>query len=278
MPTLVSTPGVSSASPLAVGSLSARRTRRDAIQGIPAALASDWIKLTSVRSTAIILALNAIAGFLTSWAMAKLVTDEVLYVSDVPFYWSGGSAIIAAICGVLLFTSEVQHGTLAITLAAQPTRWVVAISKSVSAAGFGLARGATGLVAGFAGGVIAGLDMGDTSAMMITGAWALLYTTVSAVLGLGLGLIVRHGSAGIAGLLIWGLVIENLLRAFLPASIARFLPFSAGDRLLAIDSGLSSPEILALALSRSQAALLFGAYTALAIIIGVVLLHRRDAD
>lgn len=268
----------SPASPASAQSLSARRTGRDDVRSIPAALASDWIKLASVRSTTIILALNAIGGFLASWAMAKLVTDEVLYVSDVTFYWAGGTAIIAAIGGVLLFTSEVQHGTLAITLAAQPTRWVIAISKIATAAGLGMALGATGLVAGFAGGVIAGLDMGDTSAMMITGAWALLYTTLSAVLGLGLGLIIRHGSAAIAGLLVWGLLIESLFQAFMPASIARFFPFLAGDRLLAIDSAFNSAETLAQALSRSQSALVFGAYTALALIIGVVLLHRRDAD
>ena len=45
--------------------------------------------------------------------------------------------MLAAISGVLLFGSEVQHGTLASAVAARPARWVLALSKTVTAAVLG---------------------------------------------------------------------------------------------------------------------------------------------
>ena len=59
--------------------------------------------------------------------------------------------MLAAVAGILMFTGEAQHGTLAVTLAARPARWVIVAAKTITAAGVGLALGATGMVAGFAG-------------------------------------------------------------------------------------------------------------------------------
>ncbi len=106
---------------------------------------------------------------------------------------------------------------------------------------------------------------------------ALVNTTLSATLGLGVGMIVRHGSAVISGLLIWGPVVENLLAVFLPATLVRFLPFYAGTQLLAIESDLDSTEAIAVALSRPHRALILAAYAATAMAFGTILLSRRDA-
>ena len=76
----------------------------------------------------------------------------------------------------------------------------------------------------------------------------------------------------------WSLVVENLLRGFAPAKIVRFLPFNAGNGLLLIEATTDTPEKLAVAFSRMQNALLFGGYTAVALLIGTVLLYRRDAN
>ena len=94
------------------------RSARHDIATIPAVLKSDWIKLSSVRSNLAILAINVGAGFLVAWAVATLVTDEVLFVAEVGLYWSVVTAVLAAIAGILLFTSEAQHGTLG-----QPPAW-----------------------------------------------------------------------------------------------------------------------------------------------------------
>jgi ABC-2 type transport system permease protein len=248
------------------------------VRAVLAALRSDWIKASTVRVNWAILLLALVGGLLVSWAVAMFVTDEVLVVAQVGFYWTSVTSMLAAIGGVLLFGSEVQHGTLAATVAARPARWIIALSKTLTAAALGLVVGAAGLAAGFGGAALAGLDMGDTSALPATIAWALLFTTRSAVLGLGIGMIVRHSTAAIGGLLVWGFVLENLFNLFLRVEISRFLPFFAGNKLLAYANDFDTPEALAVALTRPESALVFAGYTAVALIVGSVLLYRRDTD
>ena len=248
------------------------------VRAVLAALRSDWIKASTVRVNRAILLLALGGGLLVSWAVAMFVTDQVLVVSEVGFYWTSVTSMLAAIGGVLLFGSEVQHGTLAAAVAARPARWIIALSKTLTAAALGLAVGAVGVAAGFGGAALAGLDMGETSALPATVAWALLFTTLSAVLGLGIGMIVRHSTAAIGGLLVWGFVLENLFNLFLPVEIARFLPFFAGNKLLAYNNDFDTPQAIAVALTRPESALVFAGYTAVALIVGSVLLYRRDTD
>ena len=248
------------------------------VRAVLAALRSDWIKASTVRVNRAILLLALGGGLLVSWAVAMFVTDQVLVDSEVGFYWTSVTSMLAAIGGVLLFGSEVQHGTLAAAVAARPARWIIALSKTLTAAALGLAVGAVGVAAGFGGAALAGLDMGETSALPATVAWALLFTTLSAVLGLGIGMIVRHSTAAIGGLLVWGFVLENLFNVFLPVEIARFLPFFAGNKLLAYNNDFDTPQAIAVALTRPETALVFAGYTAVALIVGSVLLYRRDTD
>jgi ABC-2 type transport system permease protein len=132
--------------------------------------------------------------------------------------------------------------------------------------------------AGFAGAWLGGLEMGSTSTMLNTAMWAVLYTSVAAVLGLGVGLIARHSSVAISGLLIWALVVENLLDAFIPAEYSRFLPFLAGDEMLSIEVETGATDSIVAVLTRGQGALVFGFYAAVAIAVGAVLLNRRDTN
>jgi ABC-2 type transport system permease protein len=254
------------------------RTSRGDARAVIAALKSERIKAMTVRATGTILALALGGGLAVSWAVSTFVTDRVQYVADVGFLWTGVTAMLAAIAGVLLFGSEVQHGTLASTLAARPARWIIVLAKTLVAAAVGLVLGAAGVAAGFGGAVVAGLDAGDTSSVATTIGWALLFTTLSAVLGLGISMVVRNSTAAIGGLLVWGFVVENLFQLFLADEIARFLPFVAGNHLLNDDSGFEAAEALAVALTRPENALVFGGYTAVALVVGTVLLYRRDTN
>jgi ABC-2 type transport system permease protein len=120
--------------------------------------------------------------------------------------------------------------------------------------------------------------MGSTPTMLETASWAVLYTSVAAVLGLGVGLIARHSSVAISGLLIWALVVENLLDAFIPAEYSRFLPFLAGDEMLGIEDETEATDSIVAVLSRGQGALVFGFYAVMAMAIGTILLNRRDTN
>jgi ABC-2 type transport system permease protein len=251
------------------------RSRDDELGAIPGALRSEWIKLASLRSTKVLIALTLAVNLFTTWAAAMWVTDEVLVVSRVFVYPAVFTAVISAIAGSLLFTSEVQHGTLATALTAQPARWVIAASKATMAAAVGLALGAVGMTAGVVAAVAVGLPTGDTSTIPVTALAALLFTALAAALGLGIGMVLRSSAAAISGLLVWWFVAENLLLRLAPPTVGRFLPFDAGTRLLQVGGAYKTPANLELA--RPQLALIFGAYAAIAMVVGTVLLYRRDA-
>jgi len=85
-------------------------------------------------------------------------------------------------------------------------------------------------------------------------------------------MIAQHSAGAIGGLLAWGFVIENLLNVFLPARASRLLPFLAGNRLL---DPRVRPRLVGAhcdCLQPPTDALVFGAYTAMAIAAGTVLL------
>lgn len=245
---------------------------------LTAVLRSERIKSTTVRANKVLLAITAIIGLLTSWATAAFVTDEVLTVTDVFVYPTLLTAVLAAIAGVLLFTAEVQHGTLAGSLTAHPSRWPVVVAKTVLATGFGLVLGAVGMITGFLGALAGGIEVGSTSGLLATVLWALLYTWGSALLGLGVGMVVRHSAGAVSGVLVWWLVVEGLVVQFAPAEVVRFVPFDAGFRTLGVESDFDSPEIVASALSNPLYASIFWGYVIAALVLGTALLVRRDAD
>lgn len=256
--------------------ITASRTASDSIRAIPTTLNAEWIKLSSLRSNKAIIALTAAVGGFVTWAIATYVTDSVLTVAEVFTAATVFTAVFAAVGGILLFTSESQHGTLAPALTAQPARALIAGSKTVIAAGYGALLGAVGLAAGFAGAYLGPIAMGDTSAMLSTSLWAIGFASLAAVLGLGIGMIARLSTAAVSGLLVWWLVVENLIGVFLAERFARFMPFAAGNGMLG--DGGPGEAASDLALSTTENALVFGGYAAAALAIGTVLLYRRDTN
>jgi hypothetical protein len=257
------------------------RDRRGDVAAVPAALKSEWIKVRSLRSTAAILGLTVFVGISLSWILATFVktdpdTDELFTVGQTFIFSTWLTTVLAVIMGTLLFTSEVQHGTLTSAVTAQPARWVTVAAKAMVAACFGLVMGVVGMVAGFSGAVVGGLHAGGTSGMGATALWGLLLTSMAPLLGLGVGMIIRQSSAAVSTVLVWALVLENLIRAFAPPSLTRLMPFSAANGLLDIQAAGATPESLAAALSRVLDALLFGGYSIAALAIGTLLLYRRD--
>jgi hypothetical protein len=259
------------------------RHHGDALAAVPAALRSEWVKLRSLRSTPAVLCLTVVVGVLLSWILATFVktdpnTHEVFTVGQTFIFSTWLTTVLATIMGTLLFTSEVQHGTLANAVTAQPARWVIVASKATIASCLGLVMGIAGMAAGLAGAVLGGLDAGDTSGVATTVLWGLLLTTLAPIFGLGVGMIVRHSPAATSIVLVWALVVENLIRGFAAPTLSRLLPFSAANGLLGIQSAGDTPATMAAALSRVEDAFLFGGYCVAALAIGTVLLYRRDTQ
>jgi len=247
-----------------------------------AAIRSERIKLRSVRSTPMFLGLTAAIGVGMSIVLGSVVKtdpyDHLPFTIGNTFLVSSWlTTLFAVVAGTLLFTSEVQHGTLAGSLTARPSRWVVVGAKAVVAAALGFAMGALGIAGGLAGGIASGMDTGDTSGAVSGVAWALVLTTLASVLGLGVGLVLRHSAAAVTSVLVWALAVETLVRGMVPPTVSRLLPFTAAHGLLGTRSAADTPESLAAALSNVGNTLVVGCWAAVAVAIGTALLVRQDA-
>lgn len=257
--------------------MTATRTIGDSVRAMPTTLKAEWIKLSSLRSNWVIAGLTAGVGGFVTWAIATYATGDAFTVAEVFTIATVFTAVFAAIGGILSFTSESQHGTLAPSLTAQPARAVIAGAKTIVAAGYGAFLGTIGLAAGYLGAYLGPIATGDTSSMLSTSLWAIGFAALASVLGLGLGMIARVSTAAVSGLLVWWLVVENLVGVFLAERYARFMPFNAGNGMIGAADG---PEgaVSGLALTATENALVFGGYAAAALALGTVLLYRRDSN
>jgi hypothetical protein len=252
------------------------RTFADDVATLPGTIRAEWIKLISLRSTSVIGLFTLIVGLVVSWAVATFPPSDVVSVETAWFYWTAPSAVLASVVGVMIFTADVQHGGLPIMLTVQPERWIIVVAKVVIVLLAGLMLGTVSATSGIVGAALSGIEWGSWSAIAEGLPWALGYTALTALLGLGVGLLARSSALAIAGVLIWGLLIEGLLALFLPTEVSRFLPFLAGDRMLAFDSiGMNSESTTGL-LTRAEGALVLAGYAVLLLIAGTVSFSRRD--
>lgn len=137
-------------------------------------------------------------------------------------------SLFAASVGALVMTGEIRHGTIRPTFLVTPRRARVVGAKAVvslaAGTGFGLLATATAAVAsiGFlaARGMAVHVSAGDYIQLLAGGAAA---AGLWAVIGLGVGAVVRAQVPAIVGLVVWMLFVEGTLEGVLP-HVAEFAP------------------------------------------------------
>lgn len=184
------------------------------------------------------------------------------------------AVLLALLLGILLFTNEFRHGTIARTLLATPRRPVLVAVKLLigAAAGFGLALLAfvvTSIVAVIWLGVIdVPLEPGDAA----NGLWrGLLAAALIGALGAAVGGVVHSQVGALVGTLVWLFVAEPLVWVLLGlvdlGGVADYLP---GVTVLSITDiegeNLSFAGTVGMAL----------VWTAVAAALAVWRTHRRD--
>jgi ABC-type transport system involved in multi-copper enzyme maturation permease subunit len=247
-----------------------------------AAVRSEWIKLRSVRATPIFLGLAAVLGIAMTMILGAVVKkdpyDHLPFTIGNTFIVSTWlTTLFGVVAGTLLFTTEVQHGTLAGALTARPSKKIIVGAKVAMAAVLGFTMGVVGIIGSFAGGIASPMQTGDMSGAATKIAWALVLTTLAAVLGLGVGLIVRHSAAAVTTVLVWALAVETLVRGMVPATVSRLLPFTAAHGLLGTRSAADTPETIAAAFSNFGNMMVIVIWAAATVAIGTAILNRQDA-
>ena len=244
-----------------------------------AQLAAELLKLRSTRTTAGLLAsmlglvVTAVVlhGYGLSATRLETPSDQLTFLVG----WGEVlGAIFAGLLGAISFTGEVRHGTIRPTLLATPRRGRVVAAKCLTGAVAGLVFGVvatsvaavTGRITLAVRGFDVALDGGDYVLFIAGGAAS---AALWAVIGVGVGAIVRSQVPTIVGLLAWLLFVEGVLVDNAPG-VGRFAPGAVGQSL----SGLHPDTLLAPALG----ALLLAVYATSAVAAGTVATVRRDVE
>ena len=216
-------------------------------QTLGRATRSEWIKLRTLGSTwigmgAVVLLLVGLGAIAAAVSTGSVTTQEdgggfgnrdplstVLTGADF-------AVLLVGVLGALAGAREYGSRMISATVAAVPRRWQVLVSKIIVLTGVVLPTALIGVLAAFGVGMGI-LSAGNGATVALTDDDVLRsvlgmagYLTAIALMGLGLGVLLRSAASSI-GVLIGGvLVLPALAGALLPASldsVLQFLPSSA---------------------------------------------------
>jgi ABC-2 type transport system permease protein len=188
--------------------------------------------------------------------------------------FSAASSGLMLIVGILVMAGEFRHGTAASTFLATPDRARVVKAKLISGSLVGVVFAALATVVALAVGVpwleAKHVDLAahaDDVALALVGSF--VATTLYALVGVGLGVLLRNQTVAITVAMGWLFIVEGALIAFVP-DLGRWLPGGAAGAL----SGATGPN--ADLLPMWGGALLFTAYGLAFAAAGTRLITRRD--
>jgi ABC-2 type transport system permease protein len=222
---------------------------------LPRVIRSEWIKLRSVRSTVVTLALTGAAvaalGALILSA-GSIGPDDSAPANPVSASLFGVqlAQLVLGVLGAVLMTGEFSTGQIRATFTAVPRRLPVLWAKAIVSAGAVVATMAVAVPVAFlagqavysgAGGGASVFDPGVPRALV----GAAMLPAAITVMGIALGALTRHTATAV-GILFATLFIGPLLLQSLGgvgADIASFLPSEAGQAMTAVvgDSDQLSP-------------------------------------
>jgi len=247
-------------------------------------LQAELTKFRSVSSTAwsLLSAAVLIVGFGVLYAMVRVsrppADPSAFDAVGVSLAGVQVAQLAVGVLGVLVITNEYANGLIRTTLAAVPRRTPVLWSKAAVLAAVTFALSLPAVLAAFvACQSVLSAEHLDTSfsqpgvARAVVG--AAVYLALVALLGLGLGTILRNPAGGVAAVL--GLLLgPQMLTGFLPADLADdvygWLPSPAGLAVTTVrpDSTLLPPW---------AGLAVFSLYVAIVVGFGAWCLRRRDA-
>lgn len=204
---------------------------------MPATMRSEFRKLGTVRGPWLLLAagpllvLAGITGLIQSGGNVHDPATQVTAVSHV-----GLAAVFTLMFGILAVAGEYRHGTITDTFLSFPRRRGVIGAKLA-------VYGLVGVLAGVVSSLVA---VGATAAWWAAKGgsfqwssaptWRTLGGGVAvsiafALIGVGLGALIRNLVAAVAAALAWIALVEGIAGQLVGTGLARWLPFNASESL-----------------------------------------------
>lgn len=242
-----------------------------------ALLRAELLKMRTLRSfwwTAVVV-LAAVPFLMASnIALTDDVQGRLNTAEGVRNVFSAASSGLMLIVGILVMAGEFRHGTAASTFLATPDRARVVKAKLISGTLVGLVFAALAAVVALAVGLpwldAKHVDLAahaDDVALALVGSF--VATAFYALVGVGLGVLLRNQTVAITVAMGWLFIVEGALIAFVP-DLGRWLPGGAAGAL----SGATGSN--AALLPMWGGALLFTAYGLAFAAAGTRLITRRD--
>ena len=260
-------------------------------QTLGRAIRSEWIKLRTLRNTwigmgAVVLLLVGLGAIAAAVNTGSVTTPEegggfgpgdplstVLLGADF-------AVLLIGVLGAMTGAQEYGSRMIMATIAAVPRRWQIVVSKAIVLTVVVLPTAVIGVLAAFVVGMgILSAGGGATVALTDDGVLSSVlgmaaYLTAIALMGLGLGILLRSAASSI-GILIGGIIVLPTLAGFLlPASldsVLQFLPSSAAAAFTTVRG--AGDEVL----DATAGAVVLAAWVAVTLGAAVVLITRRDA-
>ena len=194
---------------------------------------------------------------------------------QVAFAVSTNASVLFLILGIIGMTQEYRHRTATPTFLTTPRRGRVVVAKLVA---YALAAVPIGLlivavnvlvVELYAGARGAAPSISGDNLRVIAGAWAAL--VIYAVIGVGVGALLRSQVGAIVGALVYLFVIEGIVFRAIPV-LAPAIKWLPGGALEAMTATLNETELL----EPWQGGLVLLGYGLLAALVGTVFAVRRD--
>ncbi|GAA5208473.1 ABC transporter permease subunit [Microbacterium kyungheense] len=242
-------------------------------------LHSEWIKITSVRSTwwslgvtaALSIAISMmIAGASSSFGPGFPAVSAILMPTQF-------TMLVAGILGAIVITGEYSTGMIRSSLTAEPRRGAVLVAKAVVVAVLMAAVTVVTYaisIAATAPLLTEGLDWSEPSLSIVPLAYGVLSMVAFTLIGLGFGFIVRNGAGAIAATVGVLFVLPIVVQMFAMAGegwrwivdLGQYLPMNAAATLTAPGGEDLVPAVLALA-----------GWTLIPLLVGWGVLRTRDA-
>jgi ABC-2 type transport system permease protein len=243
-------------------------------------VAAEMLRLRTVRIYWLMAlgAVTLIAGAVVATAAATTVTPGISSARSV-LAIAGAVQTVALVAGVLSVTGDFRYKTITSVVLITPRRTQLLIAKLITMVAVGLVLGlvtsgiavaitlpilgARHIPAGVAGGSVAAIIVGCGIA-----------TALAAAIGVGVGAIIRNQVAAVIAVLALLYVMEPLL-GFVPHVGTVIQQYGLGGLAAAASHTVSFPSSTHL-LGQAAAALVLAGYATGVMLIGTVLLRRRD--
>jgi ABC-2 type transport system permease protein len=233
-------------------------------------------KLRTLRAPFVLLGLSQL--LIVGGVTGLVVSSDTLATADAPrdaIAHAGLASLLTLVLGIMAVAGEYRNRTITDTFLSTPRRSRVVAAKLVAyataGAGFAVANAVTALVATKLWWLAKDvpLDLGQAE-LWRTIAGCAGWNVAFAVVGVGIGALVRNLTAAIAAALAWIALVEGIVGQ-LVGDLARWLPFNTGSALGYLPGRSDLDPV-----SQLAAAAALAGYAAVFAIVAITTTVRRD--